>query len=122
MKILIVEDSKMMRKAITKVVVAKGYDPAEAGNGREAIAWLEKNSADVSLVIMDWNMPVMDGYDALIEIRENVRYNNVPILMATSEGIAEEIKKAKEAGANGYMVKPFTLQELANKISELIEV
>ena len=122
MKILIVEDSKLMRRAITKVVVTKGYEPVEAVNGAEALEQLFKNKEDIGLVIMDWNMPVMDGLDALVKIREDEQYNHVPVLMATSEGIAEDIARAKEAGANDYMVKPFTLQDLANKITELIEV
>ena len=66
-------------------------------------------------------MPIMDGIDALEKIREDEQYDDVPVLMATSEGIKEDIDRATKAGANGYMVKPFKMQELANKISELIE-
>ncbi len=121
MKILIVEDSRLMRKAITKVVVAKGYEPLEAENGEEALKQLCSNKSEIGLVIMDWNMPIMDGIDALEKIREDEQYDNVPVLMATSEGIKEDIDRATKAGANGYMVKPFKMQELANKITELIE-
>ena len=121
MKILIVEDSRLMRKAITKVVVAKGYEPLEAENGEEALKQLQSNKSDIGLVIMDWNMPIMDGIDALEKIREDEQYNHVPVLMATSEGVKDDIDRATKAGANGYMVKPFKMQELANKITELIE-
>ena len=105
MKILIVEDSGMMRKAISRVVESKGFEPLLAENGQEALNQLRTNSSDVGLVIMDWNMPVMDGYEALVEIRAEEQYNNIPVLMATSEGIAEDIQKATSAGANGYLVK-----------------
>ena len=121
MKILIVEDSKLMRRAITKVVVTKGYEPLEAENGQEALQQLQDHTSEIGLVIMEWNMPVMDGYEALVKIREDEKYNDVPVLMATSEGISEDIERATKAGANGYMVKPFSLQDLAVKISELIE-
>ena len=121
MKILIVEDSGMMRKAISKVVETTGFEPLLAENGQEALEQLQKNSSDVGLVIMDWNMPVMDGYEALIAIRADQNYKDIPVLMATSEGIAEDIQKATKAGANGYMVKPFSMSDLSLKIKELIE-
>ena len=122
MKILIVEDSKLMRRAITKVVVAKGHEPMEAENGQEALEKLRDHKAEIGLVIMDWNMPVMDGYEALVQMRSDEQYNDVQVLMATSEGIQDDIDRATKAGANGYMVKPFTLQDLSDKISELIDV
>lgn len=122
MKVLIVEDSGMMRKAISKVVESTGFEPLLAENGQEALEQLQKNCSDVGLVIMDWNMPVMDGYEALVEIRKDEKFNDIPVLMATSEGIAEDIQKATQAGANGYMVKPFKMSDLGLKIKELIEV
>ncbi|KAA3632414.1 MAG: response regulator [Calditrichaeota bacterium] len=121
MKILIVEDSGMMRKAISKVVITTGFEPLLAENGQEALKQLQENSSDVGLVIMDWNMPVMDGYEALIAIRADQTFKDIPVLMATSEGIAEDIQKATKAGANGYMVKPFSMSDLSLKIKELIE-
>jgi len=122
MKILIVDDSNMMRKTISKVVVNKGFKPIVAENGAEALARLRKFESDIALVIMDWNMPVMDGYETLVKIRSNEKYDNVQILMATAAGVQEDVVKAIKAGANGYMVKPFKAEELSKKITEILSI
>lgn len=121
MKILVVEDSNLMRKAIAKVVTSIGFQPVEASNGVEALEQLKENKAEIGLVIMDWNMPVMDGYEALVQIRSDEEFDEVPVLMATSEGINDDILKATKAGADGYMVKPFKMSELALKINEMVD-
>ncbi len=119
MKILIAEDSALMRKAIGKTVVGAGFTVVEAVNGAEALARLRKNSADIALVILDWNMPVMDGYEALQKIRANSDYSHIPVLMATSDGAEEDVIKAIKAGATSYLVKPFTLDQMTKQITDL---
>lgn len=122
MKILIVDDSNMMRKTISKVVENTGYKPLVAENGAEGLAKLRKNETDIALVIMDWNMPILNGYDTLVKIRSSEQFKHIPVLMATSEGIQEDVVKAIKAGANGYMIKPFKPEELSKKIGEILNL
>jgi two-component system chemotaxis response regulator CheY len=120
MKILLVEDSNLLRRSMASVVKDNGYEAIEAPNGAEALERLSEHAADTVMVILDWNMPVMDGYEALQEIRACADYQEIRILMATSDGSDEDIAKAVRAGADGYLVKPFSKEDLSNKISELL--
>ncbi len=121
MKILVAEDSGILRKAIAKVAKETGFMPVEAENGAEALAKLRKHSGDVALIILDWNMPVMDGYDALVKIRAQKEYDHIPVLMATAAGVQEDVIKAIKAGANSYLVKPYTPADLSKQIRSTID-
>lgn len=121
MKILTMEDSGLIRRAIVKVANEKGFEAIEAENGAEGLMQLRKNAKDLALIILDWNMPVMDGYEVLQKIRANDDYDNIPILMATSDGVAEDVVKAIKAGANSYLVKPFNRKELSDRIDEVLK-
>lgn len=122
MKVLIVDDSASMRKTISKIVTTKGFVPLEASNGAEALAKLRKSEQDIALVVLDWNMPIMDGYTMLVKMRSHEEFDRIPVIMATSEGVREEVMKAINAGANGYMIKPFTSEDLSGKISEILHM
>ncbi len=120
MRILVVEDSATMRRVIVQVAKELGLESLEASNGAEAMILLRKNAHDIALVVLDWNMPVMDGYQALTKMRATPEYNHIPVLMATSDGVAEDVQKAIGAGANGYLVKPYKKQELSARITQMI--
>lgn len=122
MKILIAEDSALIRRGIAKIVTDQGFKPIEAENGAEALAKLRKNDREVALVILDWNMPVMDGYEVLCKIRSHSDWSHIPILMATADGAEEDVIKAIKAGANSYLVKPFKPEDMARQINELINL
>lgn len=119
MKILIAEDSGLIRRGIAKIITDQGFKPIEAENGAEALAKLRKNDRDVAMVILDWNMPVMDGFEVLCKIRAQSDWAHIPILMATADGAEEDVIKAIKAGANSYLVKPFKPEEMAKQINEL---
>jgi two-component system chemotaxis response regulator CheY len=120
MKILIVEDSALMRRVASEVIEKKGYKPILAENGAEALANLRKHEKDIGLIIMDWNMPVMDGYEALTKIRSQDQYNHIPIIMATADGLREDVMKAVKAGVDAYLVKPYTPEALAKQIDDCL--
>jgi two-component system chemotaxis response regulator CheY len=115
MKILLVDDSTTMRRIEKTQLIALGItDIDEAGNGSEAIEKLAAGSYDV--VLLDWNMPVMDGYTMLKNVRQKEAYNNIKIIMCTSESEKSKVVEALKAGANNYIVKPFTPESLKEKL------
>ena len=120
MKILVVEDSGIMRRAIAKIALEQGFKVVEAENGADGLAKLRKQGADIGLVILDWNMPVMDGYELLTKIRSMPEYQHVPILMATADGAEEDVVKAIKAGADSYLIKPFTAETLSERIKSVL--
>jgi len=120
LKILSVDDSAIIRKIIRNGVELLDYEFIEAGDGQEALAILEESYNDIGLILLDWNMPGMDGLDFLQKIKENSVMQYVPVMMVTTESEKENIIKAIQAGAINYMVKPFTIEELTKKIVECI--
>lgn len=121
MKILFVDDSGVLRRSMVKTAQAAGFKTVEAENGAEALARLRKHSQSLDLVVLDWNMPVMDGYEVLVKIRAEEDYRKIPILMATSDGVEEDVVKAIQAGAAGYLVKPFTPEKLISQIRSIVD-
>jgi CheY-like chemotaxis protein len=115
-KILLVEDAKSMRKIEMKILASIGFDNIlEANDGVEAVEILE-STAGIDLVISDWNMPNMSGYELLVAIRQHAQYQNVPFIMATAQADREQAQKADNAGCNGFIPKPFTGGELKKQI------
>ncbi|MEZ5357976.1 MAG: response regulator [Candidatus Zixiibacteriota bacterium] len=120
MKVIIVDDSQTVCQALSKIVTQLGYEPIEAANGAEALAKLRTHYRQVGLIILDWNMPVMDGFTALGKIKASDQFKHIPVLMATSDGVKEDVIKALKAGAASYLVKPFDKKKLADTIHELL--
>ncbi len=115
--ILLVDDSATMRKLITRALRQTGLDVdtiVEAGNGVEALEKLD----DRNFVICDWNMPEMDGLEFVKKARES---STTPIMMLSTEGTEDKISAAMDAGANGYVTKPFTPDKLGDKIQFIID-
>ena len=96
-----------------------GYDVIEAADGKEALAKI--GSAEVKLVVTDLNMPNMDGLTMLQHIRADPSLAKLPVLMVTAEAKKENIIAAAQAGANGYVVKPFTAATLDEKLGKIFE-
>lgn len=119
-KILSVDDSAIMRKIIRGTVDVLGYDFLEATNGQEALDLLDGSYSDVGLVILDWNMPVKDGYATLEELKKDDRYRDIPVMMVTTESERSNIIRAIQAGAQHYVTKPFTQEDLSMKIMECL--
>lgn len=118
MKVLVVDDSKTMRLIVSRIMKELGYEVGEAGNGKEAIDAL-KNDSSYSLVMADWNMPEMNGYEMVVNIKSDDNLKKIPIIMVTTETETGNVSKAIEAGASDFITKPFkkeTVQEKINKI------
>jgi two-component system, chemotaxis family, chemotaxis protein CheY len=103
-KILIVDDSQMVRLQVGRALTGAGFVVVEAVDGADALDKLKENP-DTALIVCDVNMPRMNGIDFLE--RKNEQGNGVPVVMLTTEGQPELIKKAKALGAKGWVMKPF---------------
>jgi len=119
MKALVVDDSKAMRRIIKQTLRDLGFDSDEAENGVAALSTLEAHPKDYDLILVDWNMPEMNGYEFLCEVRKRDEYADLNILMVTTENEVEQMLKALDAGANEYLMKPFTKDALFDKLELL---
>ena len=117
-KILIVEDHADMRELLTWQIELMGFLPIPAKHGKEGV---EKAVAEQpNLILLDIMMPGMDGWEAARTLRANPETKDIPILAATALFRDSDLKSCLDAGCNGYIVKPFTFQELQGKVREFI--
>jgi two-component system chemotaxis response regulator CheY len=120
MKFLVVDDFSTMRRIVRNLLKELGYSNVdEAEDGAMALSKLKNEQFD--FVISDWNMPVMNGLDMLKSIRADAALAKLPVLMVTAEAKKENIIAAAQAGANGYVVKPFTAATLDEKLAKIFE-
>jgi two-component system, chemotaxis family, chemotaxis protein CheY len=118
MKILVVDDFSTMRRIVRNLLKELGFSNVqEAEDGVDALRKLRAESFD--FVVSDWNMPNMTGIDLLREIRKDDALKHLPVLMVTAEAKRENIIEAAQAGANGYVVKPFTATTLDEKLQKI---
>ena len=118
-RILVVEDQEDSRQIIRDTLAVTGYEIVEATNGEEALAAVAKQRPD--LILMDIQLPIMDGYTATRQIRIDPALRSVPIIAVTSYALSEEKEKARAAGCNDYVPKPFSPRELLAKIRNFLE-
>jgi len=117
-KIITVDDSTSLREMIAFVLKEAGYDVAEAKDGQDALAKLNDFPAD--LVITDLNMPFMDGIELTKALRSTPTYKFIPIVFLTTESQMQKKEAAKEAGATGWIVKPFKPEQLLKVIKRVL--
>ena len=117
--ILAVDDSVSMRQLVKATLQGAGYQIVQASNGVEALQYA-KTQAVPRLVLTDVNMPDMDGLTLLRELRKLDDYKHVPILMLTTESGQDIKKRGREAGATGWLVKPFSPNELLATVKRVI--
>ncbi len=120
MKFLVVDDFSTMRRIVRNLLKELGFtnvDEAEDG----AIALQKLQAGDFDFVVSDWNMPNMDGLTLLQTIRATPNLKHLPVLMITAEAKKENIIAAAQAGASGYIVKPFTSATLSEKLQKIFE-
>jgi two-component system chemotaxis response regulator CheY len=114
-KAMVVDDSRTIRMILSQTLSELGYEVCQAVNGKDALAVLSQQQS-VELILVDWNMPEMNGLDFVKEVRSDSRYSSIPLMMVTTETEMHQMAKALEAGANEYVMKPFTKEIIADKL------
>ena len=119
-KFLVVDDFSTMRRIVRNLLKELGFaNVQEAEDGVEALAKLR--SGEFEFVVSDWNMPNMTGIELLQVIRADAKLRHLPVLMVTAEAKKENIIAAAQAGASGYVVKPFTAATLDEKLKKIFQ-
>ena len=113
---LVVDDSKAVRMILARTLKELGYEVREAANGREALEVLAAEKNAVKLALVDWNMPEINGLELLKRIRLNPELSSLRVIMVTTETELDQMAAALEAGANEYVMKPFTKDILLEKL------
>jgi two-component system chemotaxis response regulator CheY len=116
--ILVVDDSGTVRQQVSMALKQAGFAIVEAADGQEALAAIESNRA-IDMVVCDVNMPVLNGLEMVEKVKKNPEHKALPILMLTTEGQPSMIRRAKEAGAVGWIVKPFDANQLVQTAKHL---
>jgi two-component system chemotaxis response regulator CheY len=115
-KALVVDDSRAVRMLLGRTLKELGYEVREAANGREALELIANDKAAVQLVLADWNMPEMNGLELLKHLRKRPELSSMVVVMVTTETEVDQMTAALEAGANEYVMKPFTKEILVEKL------
>ena len=113
---MVVDDSRAVRMILSRNLSEMGYDVCAAGDGAEALALVR---AETALVLVDWNMPKMNGLEFLQKLRADPRYASVKVMMVTTETEVDQMVKALAAGTDEYVMKPFTKEILEDKLRML---
>jgi len=115
---LVVDDSRAMRSILTRLLGGLGFDVAQAGDGAEALSVLDAGTRP-DVILVDWNMPVMDGLSLIKAVRARDDLRDISLMMVTTESEQGQIVRALAAGAHEYVIKPFTGDVIAEKLALL---
>jgi two-component system chemotaxis response regulator CheY len=118
MRALIVDDSSTMRSVLKMILRGVGIEAVEAVNGVQALEKLQ-HSAKVDFALVDWNMPEMNGFEFLCNVRKNQDHDTIKVVMVTTETELAQVQHALECGANEYIMKPFTRDSVIEKLQIL---
>lgn len=120
MRILSVDDSKTVRRKIKDLAEVIGMEVLEAEHGQEGLEVLENVKGDVDLILLDVEMPVMDGHEFLRTVKQDSRYQAIPVIMLTSVSKKEKVIEAVRIGAKQYITKPFSGEDVLAKIIQTV--
>ena len=117
-KILVVEDTEDNRQILRDLLSMAGYDMIEAHDGAEGLAKAAEHRPD--LILMDIQMPVMDGYEATRRIKADPVLKSIPVIAVTSYALSGDEEKTRAAGCDGYIAKPFSPRQMLSKVREIL--
>ena len=115
MRAMVVDDSRALRRILSEMLRQAGFEVFDAGNGREALTRLQ-TTGPLDVVLVDWNMPEMNGLEFVRAVRADATYQQMPLVMVTTETEIEQMQSALESGANEYVMKPFTSDVILDKL------
>ncbi len=118
MHALVVDDSRAMRSILTRLMTGLGFEVSQAGDGAEALSVLE-GGVRPDVILVDWNMPVMDGLTFIKSVRARDDLRDISLMMVTTESEQAQIVRALAAGAHEYVIKPFSDEVIAEKLALL---
>ncbi|KGM13835.1 response regulator [Cellulomonas bogoriensis] len=118
MRALVIDDSRTMRRIVSRLLGSLGFETVEAADGREALDVLE-GGTHIDLACIDWNMPVMNGLEFVTAVRNNRDWRDMTLMMVTTESEQSQIVRALAAGAHEYLIKPFTPDAVREKLQLL---
>ncbi len=116
MRAMVIDDSRAIRLILGKMLKELGFEVIDAENGAVAMDRL-RTSEKVDIALVDWNMPEMNGYEFVCAVRKEEAYKDLPLMMVTTETEMSQVVKALEAGANEYVMKPFTKEMITEKMT-----
>jgi two-component system chemotaxis response regulator CheY len=116
MKALVVDDSRAMRLILSKALTGWGFDVAQAPDGKQALETMDREGGSIQLVLVDWNMPELSGLEFVQRVRARPVFKDVRLVMVTTETEMEQMARALEAGADEYVMKPFTKEAVQDKL------
>jgi two-component system, chemotaxis family, chemotaxis protein CheY len=116
MRALVIDDSRVVRMVIGNILRELGMNVVDAADGRQGLEQLVQEP-DLDLILVDWNMPVMNGLEFIRNVRAQRAFDRVRIMMVTTETECEQMERALRAGADEYLMKPFTKDVLIAKLS-----
>jgi len=119
-RVLVVDDSEINREVAKRILEADGADVVAVGDGNEAVDWLREHAQEIDLVLMDIQMPVMDGYTATHEIRETLQLRDLPIIALTAGAFKAQQEAAMAAGMNGFLSKPYNVEQIISVVRQHI--
>lgn len=119
MKVLLVEDNEMNRDMLSRRLVRNGYEVVMAVDGQQAITMAGSESPDI--ILMDMSLPVIDGWEATRRVKADPSTKAIPVIALTAHAMAEDEKKARDAGCDDFDTKPVDIQRLVGKINALLD-
>ena len=123
LSILVIDDDEIQRIKFKKVCKETSLESIifEAENGKEALTILENERTSFDLIISDLNMPVMNGFEFLIQLKRNIKFKNIPVVIMSTSKNSEDLKRSYKLGICGYFTKPFEYKEYAKKVITLLD-
>lgn len=116
MNALVIDDSKAMRRILGGIVKDLGYDVVQAGDGKEGLEKVHEHKGEFNFVLVDWNMPVMNGLEFIKAVRADSEYGEMTLIMVTTETEPSRMAQALIAGVDEFVMKPFTKDVLVDKL------